>query len=268
MEVRAKKALGQHFLTDLNIAQKIVESLQTVTGTEGRVLEIGPGMGVLSRFLLDREDIDFKMVEIDEESVNYLRSHFPGACGRLLQADFLKLSFGKIFDGPFSIIGNLPYNISSPIFFRVFEERDIVPQMVCMIQKEVADRIAGKPGNKNYGILSVLLQTWFDIEYLFSVEASAFAPPPKVRSAVIRLRRNSRTSLPCSETLFKSVVKTSFGQRRKTLRNSLRPLVATKAQKEGWDAEALQKFTSAPVWNLRPEDLGAEEFINLTLSLE
>lgn len=268
MEVRAKKALGQHFLTDLDIAGRIVDSLETDSATPVPVLEIGPGMGVLSRYLLERKDIDLKMIEIDSESVNYLLAHFPKAYGRVLEGDFLKLKMEALFgDSRFLVIGNFPYNISSQIFFRILDYREKIPQVVCMIQKEVAERIAEKPGSKTYGILSVLLQAWYDIEYLFSVGSGAFAPPPKVQSAVIRLRRNGRTSLDCDETLFKNVVKTSFGQRRKTLRNSLKPLIQAKAAKEGWNPGTVAGFISAPIWEMRPERLGIEEFINLTKRL-
>jgi len=265
MEVRAKKALGQHFLTDRSIAQRIVDSLQTEgsPAVPESVLEIGPGMGVLSQYLLEREDVDLKMIEIDEESVNYLLSHFPKAYGRLLQGDFLKLRTDVIFKDKFSVIGNFPYNISSQIFFRILESRDRIPQVVCMVQKEVADRIAEKPGTKTYGILSILLQAWYDIENLFGVGPGAFAPPPKVNSAVIRLKRNSRTELGCDEALFKTIVRTSFGQRRKTLRNSLRPLVAAKAEREGWDAAQVKDFTSDRIWDQRPETLSVEDFIGL-----
>ena len=246
MEVRAKKALGQHFLTDQRIAQAIVDALEIpgqarndvmagVTGHLMDVLEVGPGMGVLTQYLLQREDIDLKLVEIDGESVDYLLTHFAGMQGRLLQADFLHLHLEKIFPERFSVIGNFPYNISSQIFFKILDYRERIPEVVCMIQKEVAERIAEGPGSKTYGILSVLLQAWYDIEYLFSVGSGCFAPPPKVESAVIRLTRNARTSLGCDESLFKAVVKTAFGQRRKTLRNSLKPIILEKAERCGWD---------------------------------
>ena len=199
MEVRAKKALGQHFLTDQKIARSIVDAL-TVPGD---VLEIGPGMGVLTQYLLERSEIALKLVEIDGESVDYLRSHFPDMQGRLMQEDFLKMNLQKVFPGRFGIIGNFPYNISSQIFFKILDHKDCVPEVVCMIQKEVAERIAEKPGTKTYGILSVLLQAWYDIEYLFSVGSGCFAPPPKVESAVIRLTRNGRTDLGCDESLFR-----------------------------------------------------------------
>ncbi len=250
MEVRAKKALGQHFLTDQSIARGIVDAL---TPSEVRdVLEIGPGMGVLSQYLLKREDIDLKLVEVDGESVVYLREHFPGIVGKLLQADYLKLDMRKVFPGSYKVIGNFPYNISSQIFFKILDDKDLVPEVVCMIQKEVAERIAEPPGTKTYGILSVLLQAWYDIEYVMSVGSGAFCPPPKVQSAVIRLRRNSRTGLDCDERLFRQVVKTAFNQRRKTLRNALKPLL-----KEGMD-------TTDPIFDLRAEKLSVDDFVRLT----
>jgi len=265
MEVRAKKSLGQHFLTDQDIARRIVESLETSPEGKGDVLEVGPGMGVLTQYLLQREDISLKMVEIDGESVEYLLTHFPGMQGKLYQGDFLKIGLDALFPSSFMIIGNFPYNISSQIFFKILDNRDRIPQVVCMIQKEVAERIAEKPGSKTYGILSVLLQAWYDIEYLFSVGSGSFSPPPKVQSAVIRLKRNSRTSLEVDETLFKTIVKTSFGQRRKTLRNSLKSLAATRL---GISKEELGNFLSDPVFDLRPERLGVEDFIGLTKRFE
>ena len=267
MEVRAKKALGQHFLTDQRIAQDIVAALE-VQEKPFPVLEIGPGMGVLTQYLLEREDIALKCIEIDGESVDYLMTHFPDMPGKLLQGDFLTLKLERIFPDRFAVIGNFPYNISSQIFFKVLDHKDRIPQVVCMIQKEVAERIAEKPGTKTYGILSVFLQAWYDIEYLFTVGSGCFAPPPKVTSAVIRLRRNGRTDLGCDEKLFKTVVKTAFGQRRKTLRNSLRPLARAKADREGWSDDALAAFLSDPVFDLRPERLGVEDFVALTRSLD
>ena len=267
MQVRAKKSLGQHFLTDLSAARKIADSLQPDGATPEHpadVLEIGPGMGVLSQYLFEREDIALKMVEIDSESVDYLLMNFPKANGSLIQADFLKLDLASFFGGDFCVIGNFPYNISSQIFFRILDHKDRIPQVVCMIQKEVAERIAEKPGTKVYGILSVLLQAWYDIEYLFTVGEGAFNPPPKVKSAVIRLRRNARKDLGCDESLFKTIVKTSFNQRRKTLRNSLKPLVAAMAEKNGLSPEQTARFVSDPVFDLRPERLGVEDFIALT----
>ncbi len=314
MEVRAKKALGQHFLTDESIARGIVDALKPELTVGGEILEaqrgirsnpshrfaagpspcrqggsrpsdtplgfpdekspmptleIGPGMGVISKYLLEREDLDFRMIEIDRESVDYLLSHYPKAYGRVLEGDFLKLSLGAIYgDRPFCVIGNFPYNISSQIFFRILDYRGQIPQVVCMIQKEVAERIAEKPGTKTYGILSVLLQAWYDIEYLFTVGSGAFVPPPKVQSAVIRLRRNSRTSLGCDEKLFKTVVKTAFGQRRKTLRNSLKPLIQARMSHCTSDNLDAGTLTSDPIFDLRPERLSVEDFINLTLKLQ
>ena len=250
MEVRAKKALGQHFLTDQSIAMKIVDSLSRSEIRD--VLEIGPGMGVLTQYLLKRDDLELKLVELDGESVEYLLTHFPGMQGKLYQADYLKLDIHTLFSGQYRVIGNFPYNISSQIFFKILKDKDRVPEVVCMIQKEVAERIAEKPGSKTYGILSVLLQAWYDIDYIVSVGSGAFCPPPKVQSAVIRLRRNSRSSLGCDEKLFKTVVKTAFNQRRKTLRNALKPLL-----NESIDS-------SDPVFDLRAERLSVEDFVALT----
>ena len=263
MEVRAKKALGQHFLTDQKVAKAIVDALHGGLPT----LEVGPGMGVLTQYLLQREDIDLKLVEIDSESVEYLLTHFQGMQGRLMEADFLTLKLEKIFPENFAVIGNFPYNISSQIFFKVLDHKDRIPEVVGMVQKEVAERIAEKPGTKTYGILSVLLQAWYDIEYLFTVGSGCFAPPPKVESAVIRLTRNARTSLGCDEALFKTVVKTAFGQRRKMMRNPLKPLARAKADREGWSDAQLADFLSQPVFSQRPEQLSVEDFIALTLLL-
>ncbi len=334
MEVRAKKALGQHFLTDQDIARRIVGALQG-----SPVLEVGPGMGVLTQYLLSQYRVNtstplhpqgglrgvplrlpeslrsespdanggelasgltspdrshprlvrgrggaerseesglaepdasnvseiavpkIKAIEIDKESVVYLKKHFPELGDGLIEGDFLKMDLQGLFPGQFSIIGNFPYNISSQIFFKIIDNRDLVPEVVCMIQKEVAERIAEKPGTKTYGILSVFLQAWYDIEYLFTVGSGAFNPPPKVQSAVIRLTRNSRTSLGCDEKLFKTVVKTAFGQRRKTLRNSLKPLLA------GRPSGPATPTLADPVFDLRPERLSVEDFIDLTLRL-
>ena len=250
MEVRAKKALGQHFLTDQGIAMTIVDSLEA--GGVRNVLEIGPGMGVLTQYLLKRDDIDLKLVELDGESVEYLLTHFPGMQGKLYEMDYLKLDVHLLFPGEYRVIGNFPYNISSQIFFKILEDKDRVTEVVYMIQKEVADRIAEKPGTKTYGILSVLLQAWYDIDYIISVGSGAFCPPPKVQSAVIRLRRNGRSSLGCDERLFKMVVKTAFNQRRKTLRNALKPLITDAVD------------TNTPVFDLRAERLSVEDFVALT----
>ena len=254
MEVRAKKALGQHFLTDQSIAKGIVDALRGE-----KVLEVGPGMGVLTQYLLPIRGENLKAVEIDTESVAYLKSHFPELGENLVAGDFLKMNMGTLFDGEYSVIGNFPYNISSQIFFKILEHRDRIPEVVFMIQKEVAERIAEKPGTKTYGILSVFLQAWYDIEYLFTVGSGAFNPPPKVQSAVIRLTRNGRTSLGCDEKLFRMVVKTAFGQRRKTLRNSLKPIIAS---------TGAAVDTTDPVFDLRPERLGVDDFVALTVSLQ
>ena len=258
MEVRAKKALGQHFLTDLSAARGIVEALTKDSVPD--VIEVGPGMGVLTQYLLERTDINPVMIELDGESVAYLLTHFPKIEGRLIEADFLKLDIHKFFKGPYRVIGNFPYNISSQIFFKILDDKDNIPEVVCMIQKEVADRIAEKPGSKTYGILSVLLQAWYDVDNILQVGPGAFSPPPKVKSSVIRLRRNSRTDLGCDEKLFKTVVKTAFNQRRKTLRNALKPLVGNVIS-----TERAEMVFSDPVFDLRAERLGVEDFVKLTL---
>lgn len=244
--VRPKKSLGQHFLTDLSIAQNIVGALRSPKN----VLEVGPGMGVLTKYLVENSEINLKVIEIDHESVEYLLLHYPMLAKGLHEADFLKISLEKLFSDKFSVIGNFPYNISSQIFFKILDYKEQIPEVVCMIQKEVAQRLAEPPGSKTYGILSVLLQTWYDIEYLFTVGEGAFLPPPKVKSAVIRLTRNSRTDLGCDPQLFKNIVKTAFNQRRKTIRNSLKPLQMVLPQ-----CEYLEK---------RPEQLSVEDFISLT----
>jgi len=219
--VRPKKSLGQHFLKDENIAQKIIDSLSSDC-TE--VLEIGPGTGILTRFLLERKNTNLRVIEIDRDSIAYLTEHFPQLQPGIISGDFLKIESSSIFNSPTAVIGNFPYNISSQILFRVIENREMVPEVVCMLQREVAQRLASPPGSKQYGILSVLLQAWYKIEYLFTVSPQVFIPPPKVTSAVIRLTRNSVTSLGCDHVLFHSVVKTAFNQRRKTLHNALKPL--------------------------------------------
>lgn len=249
--VRPKKHLGQHFLRDLNIAQRIVDSLSE----EKHVLEVGPGTGVLTQFLI-KKDFDFHVIEIDRESVEYLLATYPSLTPKLHQGDFLEIDLEKLFHGEsFSVIGNFPYNISSQIFFKILEYKNLVPEVVGMVQKEVAERMAASHGNKTYGILSVLLQRWYNIEYLFTVHENVFSPPPKVKSAVVRLTRNSRNELNCNEELFVRVVKTSFNQRRKTMRNSLKPLLGTYSFSH--------KFLS-----LRPEQLSLEQFVELTNDLE
>ena len=250
-QVRAKKFLGQHFLKDLSVAQKIAETIE-----EGPVLEIGPGMGVLTRFLLKNPRIQLTAIEIDRESVAYLKEWYPEL--HLIEGDFLKLDLDVIYpSGNFNVIGNYPYNISSQIFFKVLEYKDRIPVCSGMIQKEVAERIASKPGNKAYGILSVLLQAYYDIEYLFTVDEHVFNPPPKVKSAVIRMTRNERKHLDCDETLFKQVVKTAFNQRRKQMRNSLQPLV-------GKGNPLLEE----KIFTKRPEQLSVEEFVELTRMIQ
>ncbi len=249
--VKPKKALGQHFLKDLQIARQIAETLDAYKGMP--VLEIGPGMGVLTQFLLDAGH-DLTVVELDRESVAYLEKNFPRLEGRIFAEDFLRLDLSKIFSSPFCVIGNYPYNISSQIFFRVLDYKDSVPCCSGMIQREVALRLASPPGKKDYGILSVLLQAWYNIEYLFTVSENVFDPPPKVKSAVIRMTRNERKSLGCDEALFKRVVKTSFNQRRKTLRNSMKPLLGKEFP-----------HYSLPIFDKRPEQLSVEDFIELTI---
>ena len=252
-EVRAKKAMGQQFLVDLNIARKICDSLSGGTAASpAPVLEVGCGMGVLTQFLLQRDDITTWGAEIDTESVEYLHVHYPDFASRLIEGDFLKMDLRTLFPEGFRLIGNFPYNISSQIFFRLIEHRDVVPECVGMIQKEVAVRIAEPPGSREYGILSVLLQAWYDIEYLFTVGEKVFNPPPKVKSAVIRLKRNGVEYLDCDEQLFIKVVKASFGQRRKMIRNSLKAVFGNFGGEEH------------PFFSRRAEQLSVEEFVELT----
>ncbi len=248
-KVKPKKFLGQHFLTDLHVADRIAATLDDYRGMP--VLEVGPGMGVLTQFLLERGH-DVTVVELDRESVEYLEHNFPQLDGRIIGEDFLELDLGSMFESDFCVIGNYPYNISSQIFFKVLDWRDRITCCSGMLQKEVAERIAAKPGSKTYGILSVLLQAWYDIEYLFTVDEHVFNPPPKVKSGVIRLRRNGVKTLDCDEKRLKAVVKTSFGQRRKTLRNSLRSMARR--------PEVLQE----EIFNKRPEQLSVAEFVRLT----
>ncbi|MDR3328775.1 MAG: 16S rRNA (adenine(1518)-N(6)/adenine(1519)-N(6))-dimethyltransferase RsmA [Prevotellaceae bacterium] len=250
---RAKKYLGQHFLTDVGIAERIVQSL-TAADTR-QVLEVGPGAGVLTRLLMAREDICLRAVEVDKESVGYLQPHLPALAPRLVQGDFLRMDLSALFDGKFCLIGNFPYNISSQILFKVLDCRDSIPEVVCMLQREVAERIAAPPGSRTYGILSVLLQAYYGIEYLFTVDEHVFSPPPKVKSAVVRLVRNRVAALGCSEALFRRVVKGTFNQRRKTIRNSLKPLLGGAALVH-------------PLLDLRPEQLGVADFVELTGAVE
>lgn len=247
--VRAKKSLGQHFLKDQNIARKIVDSLKAENIST--VVEIGPGMGVLTQYLLQRENITTIPVEIDQESVAYLHAAYPQLKSNLVQGDFLELDLKTISAGKMAVIGNFPYNISSQIFFRVIENRSQVEEVVCMIQKEVAQRIACKPGTKEYGILSVLLQAYYNIDYLFTVHENVFSPPPKVKSGVIRLVRNSTEHLECDESLFFKVVKATFNQRRKVISNSVKGLTPDINK----DHLLLSK---------RPEQLSVNDFVELT----
>jgi 16S rRNA (adenine1518-N6/adenine1519-N6)-dimethyltransferase len=254
MNVRAKKHLGQHFLKDENIARKIVDSLTRNGYT--KALEIGPGMGVLTKYLLQDPSLETSVIDIDRESIAYLQEHYPALGNRIISGDFLQLDLSKYFSEPFAVIGNFPYNISSQILFKVLDYRNSIPECVGMFQKEVAERVAAKHGNKTYGILSVLIQTYFDIEYLFTVSENIFNPPPKVKSAVIRLRRNSVQQLDCDEKMFIRVVKTSFNQRRKMLRGSLREFRVKPA------------FQGNEIFSKRPEQLSVKEFVDLTNMLE
>ncbi|MDR1592321.1 MAG: 16S rRNA (adenine(1518)-N(6)/adenine(1519)-N(6))-dimethyltransferase RsmA [Prevotellaceae bacterium] len=252
IEVRAKKRLGQHFLKDMLIARRIVESIGADNRTH--VLEIGAGTGALTQFLLNNSNILLKAIEIDAESIGYLHRQFPQL--DVIEGDFLRYPIDTLFAGEaFSVIGNFPYNISSQIFFKILQHRNRIPSVVCMLQKEVAERIAAPAGSKVYGITSVLLQTFYRIDYLFTVEAHAFEPPPKVRSAVVRLTRNQIQSLDCDQEQFVRVVKTAFNQRRKMLRNSLKPITADTPLPE-------------PVFDRRPEQLSVAQFVELTKLIE
>jgi 16S rRNA (adenine1518-N6/adenine1519-N6)-dimethyltransferase len=250
-----KKYLGQHFLRDQNIAHKIVDALILGDNIQS-VLEIGPGTGVLTQYLLPRADLNFYVVEIDHESVLYLKEKFPGLKDKLVEGDFLEMELPAFFSSPIAVIGNFPYNISSQIFFKILEHRNLVLEVVCMLQKEVADRIASRHGNKTYGILSVLLQAYYNIEFLFKVPPGVFHPPPKVMSGVVRLVRNQRVTLSCDENLFTRVVKQGFNNRRKTLRNALKNLNLPPA------------ILGLTVFDKRAEQLPVEEFIHLTSLIE
>lgn len=253
-KVKPKKHLGQHFLTDLSIAEKIAGALTGHLDTK-KVLEIGPGMGVLTDFLLE-EDWDLYLVDIDAESIRYLHQRYPNLGTKIIAGDYLKQDFSITMKGSYAVIGNFPYNISSQIFFKILEERMHVTEVVCMLQKEVAQRIASPKGNKDYGILSVLLQAYYDIEFLFSVPPGVFNPPPKVNSGVIRLNRNAVERLGCDEKLFFRVVKQGFATRRKTLRNALKPLGLSAILKED------------PILDKRAEQLDVQEFVILTKKLQ
>lgn len=253
--VKPKKFLGQHFLKDLSIAQDIADTVDACPDLP--ILEVGPGMGVLTQFLMKKER-PVKVVELDFESVTFLRENFPALEGNIIEDDFLQLNLERVFDGkPFVLTGNYPYNISSQIFFKMLDNKDLIPCCTGMIQKEVAERIAAGPGSKTYGILSILIQAWYKVEYLFTVNEHVFNPPPKVKSAVIRMTRNETTDLGCNERLFKLIVKTTFNQRRKTLRNSISSIL-----------ERENPLSADPIFNKRPEQLSVQDFIELTNRVE
>ena len=251
-KLKPKKFLGQHFLKDETIAEEIVSSL-TVHHNYSKVLEIGPGMGVLTKILLNRKEFETFVIEIDFSAVEYLKNNFPQLKGKIIEGDFLEMDLIEFSEKPYAIIGNFPYNISTQILFKVYDNRQLIPEVVGMFQKEVAARIASKPGNKSYGILSVLMQAYYEIEYLFTVDEHLFTPPPKVKSGVIRLRRNKIVNLDCDEKLFKTVVKTAFNQRRKTLRNALKPITTQ---------------TNLPFLSKRAEELSYLDFVELTNKIE
>lgn len=258
-QVRPKKNLGQHFLTDLGIAKRIADTVDAYPDIP--VLEIGPGMGVMTQYLYPKER-EFKCVEIDTESVAYLNENFPRLRDNIIGADFLRMDLNEVFDGrQFVLTGNYPYDISSQIFFKMLDNKDLIPCCTGMIQREVALRIASEPGNKAYGILSVLIQAWYDTEYLFTVDEHVFNPPPKVKSAVIRMTRNKVTDLGCDEALFKRVVKTTFNQRRKMLRVSLRQIF-------NGDVVASPEFFEHELMTKRPEQLSVQQFVELTNLVE
>lgn len=253
--VKPKKFLGQHFLKDLKIAQAIADTIDVCPNLP--VLEVGPGMGVLTQFLVQKQR-PLKLVEVDFDSVAYLRKAYPSLEDHIIEDDFLKMHLERLFDGnQFILTGNYPYNISSQIFFKMLDNKNLIPCCTGMIQKEVAERIAAVPGNKTYGILSVLIQAWYHVEYLFTVSEQVFNPPPKVKSAVIRMRRNDVQELGCDEKLFKQVVKTTFNQRRKTLRNSIKPILGKECD-----------IYTDSIFNKRPEQLSVREFIDLTNQVE
>ena len=253
MTVRAKKYLGQHFLNDDNIAKKIVNMLSSQTRY---VLEIGPGMGILTKHLIANNDFETYVIEIDKESVEYLHTHFPEIEKNIISEDFLKFDIKNFFDDKINIIGNFPYNISSQILFKIIDNRNLVTEVVGMFQKEVAERIASKPGTKKFGILSVLLQAYYDIEYLFTVSETVFFPPPKVKSAVIRVKRNNVEKLDCDEVLFKKIVKSTFGVRRKTLRNGLKTFNLS------------QEILKQEIFSKRPEQLSVDDFVRITKEIQ
>lgn len=253
-DVRAKKSFGQHFLNDEKAAEAIVDALLLPENCHD-VLEIGPGMGVLTKYLLQHTDFNLKVVELDTEAVRYLYEHYPAIKGKLIEGDFLQLNLNDIFSNSFAVIGNFPYNISTQILFTILDNRDKIPVMVGMFQKEVAERIASKPGNRDYGIPSVLLQPFYDMQIILSLDENAFTPPPRVKSAVLKMVRNNRMELKVDEAWFKRVVKQGFSQRRKTLRNALRPLLPA-------------DFSQIPYLDLRAEALSWEQFETLAIKLQ
>lgn len=252
MKVTPKKRLGQHFLTDENVAEQIVSAMQA---GNHNVLEVGPGMGVLTKYLIQNNELNLNVVELDAESVIYLKAHYPALISHIIEADFLTLKLNELYSDKLTIIGNFPYNISSQIMFKMLEHKDLVTELVGMFQKEVAERIASTPGSRQYGILSVLVQAFYDVEYLFTVDEHQFFPPPQVKSAVIRVTKNPAKQLHCDEALFKQVVKAAFNQRRKTIRNSLKMFNFT----EG--------FCASPLFNLRPEQLSVAQFEDLCMHI-
>lgn len=255
MSVKAKKHLGQHFLIDQNISKKIANQFGNHQGCK-RVLEIGPGTGALTKFLLEKEENEIWVMDVDRESIAYLHDHFPKLENRILEKDFLRINFQELFGTEsIAIVGNFPYNISSQILFKCLENRNQVPEIMGMFQKEVAERVAEKPGSKTYGIISVLLQAYYDIQYCFTVDEHVFDPPPKVKSGVIRLTRNNREYLPCDDKLFIQIVKACFNQRRKMIRNSVKQFLNGKPFEHRFLTE-------------RPEQLSVEDFIELTLAIE
>jgi 16S rRNA (adenine1518-N6/adenine1519-N6)-dimethyltransferase len=254
-EVRAKKHLGQHFLRDESISLAIANAIK-LPGAPLNILEVGPGMGMLTKYLVEQPGSNVKVIELDRESIAYLKSNFPKLENNIISGDFLALDLPSLFEGDFIVIGNFPYNISTEILFKVLDNKDKIPVCVGMFQKEVAERVAAKPGSKTYGITSVLLQAYYDIEYLFTVDEHVFSPPPKVKSAVIRLTRNAVSKLACNEILFKKVVKAGFNQRRKTLRNAVSGLVPAGME------------TGHEFFRLRAEQLSVNDFIELTNMLD
>lgn len=253
--VKPKKALGQHFLKDLSIAKAIADTVDRFPGLP--ILEVGPGMGVLTQYLVPKQR-ELKVVEIDDESVTYLRDTYPELEDSIVADDFLKMHLDHLFDGrPFVLTGNYPYNISSQIFFKMLDNRDRIPGCTGMIQREVAQRLASRPGTKAYGVLSIFVQAWYDVEYLFTVDETVFNPPPKVKSAVISMKRNGVTGLGCDEALFRRIVKTVFTQRRKTLRNGIKSIVGSGCP-----------LLAEEIFDKRPEQLSVQEFVSLTNNVE